>query len=86
MAKKPLSLKILTYNNFFIDDTFTRENPMFATHPKILGEEDEGFEWLGKEYEVRDARLPWIKVDPVFDRFRSNSKFITLLNKIGLEK
>jgi len=42
---------------------------------------DEGFKWLDKAYEVRDRWLCFLKVDPLFERVRSEQKFKALLKK-----
>ena len=50
-----------------------------------LGEKDEAFAWLEKAYEEHNASLPFLKVDPIFDSLRSDSRFTALLKKMGLE-
>lgn len=42
------------------------------------------FEWLWRAYEERDAWLNWLRVDPVFDRLRSERRFQELLARVGL--
>ena len=51
-----------------------------------LGENDQGFEWLEKAYEERNPSLCQLKIEPEFDRVRSDPRFIKLLKKVGLEK
>ena len=50
-----------------------------------LGHIDLGFEWLEKAYEAFDVRLSWLKIEPVFDTVRSDSRFRNMLRKVGLE-
>ena len=50
-----------------------------------LGEQNEALSCLEKAYEERDVRLTLLKVDPNWDSFRSNPRFIALLKRIGLE-
>lgn len=50
-----------------------------------LGEPDQAFEWLERAYEERDPWLVWIKVNPAFDRVRSDPRFPDLLRRVGLE-
>ncbi len=50
-----------------------------------LGMNDQAFEWLEKAYEVRDDWLPVLKVMPMYDGLRSDSRFNTLLKKMDLE-
>jgi adenylate cyclase len=56
----------------------------FAMAYAALGQNESAFEWLDKAYELRDAHLPFIKTDPVFDGLQSDPRFVTLLKKIGL--
>jgi len=51
-----------------------------------LGDDDEGFGWLDKSYRERDSTLLEIKVDPGFDRVRSDPRFKELMKKVGLDK
>jgi TolB-like protein/Tfp pilus assembly protein PilF len=52
-----------------------------------LGEKEEAFTWLEKAYEARSCMwMPWLKVEPRFDRLRSDPRFTALLQKMNLEK
>jgi len=46
---------------------------------------DRTFELFEKAYQERESALPWIKVDPIFDDFRSDPRFNELLKKLNLE-
>lgn len=50
-----------------------------------LGEEDLALEWLEKSLERREPRMVMLKVDPRFDKLRSNPRFKALLKKMNLE-
>jgi predicted Zn-dependent protease len=50
-----------------------------------LGEEKLALEWLEKSLERREPRMVLLKVDPSFDRLRSNPGFKALLKKMNLE-
>ena len=50
-----------------------------------LGEKDEALAWLEKAYEERDVRLTFIKIDPKWDSYRSDSRFAAIIKRIGLE-
>jgi serine/threonine-protein kinase len=51
-----------------------------------LGDKDAAFEWLQKAYEERSGWLIFLKVNPLFDSLRADSRFIELLKAMGLEK
>jgi DNA-binding winged helix-turn-helix (wHTH) protein/tetratricopeptide (TPR) repeat protein len=55
-----------------------------AAYSALLGETDQAMRWLGRAYEQHDNRLLTLKVDPQFDKLRSDSHFVSLLEKIGL--
>jgi len=47
---------------------------------------DEAFQWLEKAYNEYDIMLIWIKSDPVFERVASDPRYISLIERLGLEK
>jgi len=49
-----------------------------------LGEKDEAFVWLEKSYRVRDKGLTYLKMDPGMDPLRSDPRFQSLLDRVGL--
>ena len=49
-----------------------------------LGERDQAFKWLEKAFEERDIWLMNLKVDPVLKDLRSDRRFTSLLQRIGL--
>jgi len=50
-----------------------------------LNRKDQAFDWLERAYEQRDPWLIWLKLNPVLDSIRSDSRFTDLLRRIGLE-
>ncbi len=50
-----------------------------------LGDKDQFFTWLARAYEERDYGMPWLKVDPIFDSVRSDSRFKVWLKKMRLD-
>jgi tetratricopeptide (TPR) repeat protein len=50
-----------------------------------LVEKDRAFEWLDKALAQRCYEMVWLKVDPRWDVLRSDPRFISMLNAIGLE-
>jgi hypothetical protein len=55
-----------------------------AAYSALLGETDQAMQWLGRAYDQHDNRLLTLKVDPQFDRLRSDPQFVNLMKKIGL--
>ncbi len=49
-----------------------------------LGEADRAFELLESAYLERHGLLVYLKVEPIFDGLRSDSRFPSLLRRIGL--
>ncbi len=57
----------------------------FATIYFALGDNDKGFEWLGKAYEERGYGMTRLKVNPEYDSARSDPRFKALLKKMNLD-
>jgi DNA-binding winged helix-turn-helix (wHTH) protein/tetratricopeptide (TPR) repeat protein len=55
-----------------------------AAYSALLGETDQAMQWLARAYAQHDNRLLTLKVDPQFDKVRSDPHFVSLLEKIGL--
>ncbi len=49
-----------------------------------MGNSDEALKWLERAYTDRDASMVFLKADPVFDPLRSDKRFTSLLNRMGL--
>lgn len=49
-----------------------------------LGERDTTFQWLEQCYEQRDSFLCGLKVDPLYDPVRNDSRFAELVRRMGL--
>ena len=49
-----------------------------------LDQIDEAFECLEKTHQERHGILTYLKVDPIFDRLRSDSRYADLLRRMGL--
>ena len=49
-----------------------------------LNDKDPAFEWLNKAHEARSFFLSLIKVEPVMDNLRSDSRFKELLKRMNL--
>jgi len=57
-----------------------------AAQYTLLGEHDDAFAWLERAFEQRTRALVWIGVDPQFDPLRDDSRFTTLLARMGLAR
>jgi tetratricopeptide (TPR) repeat protein len=51
-----------------------------------LGETDRAFEWLEKAIEARDWQMVLLNVEPAFDSLRSDRRFATLVERVGLPR
>jgi serine/threonine-protein kinase len=49
-----------------------------------LGDKDQAFQWLEKSFQDHEARINRLKVDPLFDRLRSDARYAELIHRIGL--
>jgi serine/threonine-protein kinase len=49
-----------------------------------LGDMDRAYQWLEKGYEDRQDWMAFLKVDPLFDPLRSDSRFHDLLRRMNL--
>ncbi len=57
----------------------------FALAYTALGKKDKAFEWLENAYKDREGRMTLIKVDPLLDELRSDSRFKELMQRVGLD-
>jgi tetratricopeptide (TPR) repeat protein len=49
-----------------------------------LGNRDQAFAWLEKAYNERSSWMTWLKVEPKFDRLRSDERFEVLMRRVGV--
>jgi TolB-like protein/DNA-binding winged helix-turn-helix (wHTH) protein/Tfp pilus assembly protein PilF len=49
-----------------------------------LGDKKQAFWWLEKAYQERSGAMILLNVAPVFDRLRSDSRFVDLVRRVGL--
>jgi tetratricopeptide (TPR) repeat protein len=49
-----------------------------------MGDNDSAFAWLEKAYLQRSSGLNALKVDPLYDPLRSDPRFTSLLQRVGL--
>jgi serine/threonine-protein kinase len=50
-----------------------------------LGDNDQFFTWLERAYEERSYYMAYLKVDPIYDSIRSDSRFTAWLKKLKLD-
>ena len=65
------------------------ENQLFCTYELglvyvHLGEFDKAYEWFHRSMDDRAICMPYIKVDPRMDPFRTDSRYLSMLNRVGL--
>ena len=51
-----------------------------------LGDKEQAITWLEKALRVRDPYIVYLKTDPPFDKFRSDSRVIDLMRRVGLSQ
>jgi hypothetical protein len=51
-----------------------------------LGERDAVFEWLERAYSARDVHLLFLPVDPKWDDYRQDARFVALLSRCGFSR
>lgn len=51
-----------------------------------IGDYDQAFFWCDEAYKEHSAILQWIKVSPLFDPVRNDSRFSDLLHRVGLDR
>jgi hypothetical protein len=59
---------------------------IIALNYALAGANSEALDWLERAVEQRNPWLPELKVEPGWDKLRSQPRFIAVLKKIGLEK
>ena len=48
-----------------------------------LGQHDQALDWLDRAYDAHDVHLVLIPVDPKWDAFRSDERFLALIKRCG---
>jgi len=83
LGNRPAAEKIL-------EETLTSAKTKYASPYDIaviyagLADKDRAFEWLNKALEQHDVQMVSIKVNPTLDRLRGDSRFQTLVEKVGI--
>jgi hypothetical protein len=50
----------------------------------VLGETNDGFEWLNKAYDQHDANIMLMNIDTELENVKSDPRFLSILEKVGL--
>jgi TolB-like protein/tetratricopeptide (TPR) repeat protein len=50
-----------------------------------LGDKDQAFAWLEKDFQTRSGLLPWIRWAPAFESLRSDPRYADLLRRMELQ-
>ncbi len=82
-ADKEKVRKMLPELKAHLGETFTAIRFIADLH-FYLGEVDEGFEWLQKSFSKKEFDLFYIKSDEFLDGVRTDKRYLTLLEKLGL--
>ena len=48
-----------------------------------LGQKDIAYQWLDRAYETRDVELVWLKINPVYDSVRTETRFQNLARAVN---
>jgi len=56
----------------------------FAVLYARAGDKERMYEWLQKAYDERSKGMPFLKVEPAFEPYRSEPRFQDLMRKVGL--
>ena len=59
---------------------------LFAVVYLGLDDQDQTFIWLEKAFQDRSFFLIWLKVEPLFDNLRGDSRFQDLMRRVGLSQ
>ena len=49
-----------------------------------LGDRDPAFRWLDEAFKAHETFLPWLKVDPDFEKLHGDPRFAELIRRIGI--
>ena len=49
----------------------------------IIGDSPQALKWLNRAVEERSEYLVFLRVDPIFDKLRTEPEFAPLIEKIG---
>jgi serine/threonine protein kinase/tetratricopeptide (TPR) repeat protein len=84
-GKKVDAIKILNQLLEFSKQDFTVAYQIARVYAG-LGENNKAFQWLEKGYSEQNSQLGYLKIDPLWDNLRSDSRYNTLLKKIRLNE
>jgi len=69
-------------------EAMSKKSDYLAHHLAIvyveIGDTEKAIDWLQKDYLLRDDRMVWAKVFPVFDTLRAEPQFQAILRKMNL--
>ncbi len=66
-------------------DMFGGGFDVIAQDYALAGEKDLAFQWLEKSFEAREGEeLTLLAVDPVWNNLRDDSRYLSLLRRLGL--
>jgi adenylate cyclase len=69
-----------------LEESMSASASEIAGYHFYLGQVDKGFEWLEKSYARKESALLDTRFDPIFDDFRSDPRYQSLMKRLGLEE
>ena len=51
----------------------------------VLGDKDQAFAWLERGFQLRAGNMPWMKIEPKFDKLRGDPRLADLIRRIGIQ-
>jgi TolB-like protein/Flp pilus assembly protein TadD len=82
-GKKEEATKILNDFRALAERQYVPSDVIAVIH-LVLGDKVQAFQWFEKAHDQRSqAWIQWLGVDPLFDDFRADQRFISFLKKVG---
>jgi tetratricopeptide (TPR) repeat protein len=81
---KPAIRRVLPELKAHLGETFTSQHYISDLH-FYLGENDEGFAWLERSLSAKEFDMLYIKTNEFLDGVRTDSRYLDLVKRLGLE-
>lgn len=70
-------------NNMYDNNLSGSPAWFLAMYYAELEDEKATFEWLEKSYERHEVEMTWLKMEPLLDPYKENSRYLDLMGRIG---